>query len=625
MAAPRRVLCIGAGPSGIVACNVLRQQGFEVTVYEAGDSVGGTFANKAYDGLRLVSSKFLTPFSDLRCADSPDDHMAVSEYIKYLEDYVDQFGFRDAIRFGRTVTSVQRPRRLAGGGDGDDGDDDAEPYVVRWIDSASGRTGEDMFYAVAVCSGLHNVPHVPVVPGSETFTGTALHSADYRKASDYKGKRVLVVGAGETAMDVAAQLVKADADVSMSIRTGFLCVPTVLKEGVPLDTYITNLFECSYEHGWVTRLRVKQKISTIFIRLFFLLATGSSKGFNQWGPYGLKEVRRGYHIINKRENALPYLNKPYKDKTFLGRNLFKKWDELTAGGTVDRSIAGYRAPALIEGSRVLFADGRSADFDAIIWCTGYEVKVPFLEEEEEEEEERERQREQEEAKSEAQKEGTMGAMGSMGKGHGAGVGFQQGRLPDHRNICFEGEPRLAFLGFVRPNVGAIPPMSELQAMWWVRHMAGKLVAYPLPPPRYNLLGRNPRTVDYAVDYGYYMHDLGRDIGSEPRISQLVWRPRALVAYCFGQAYSVFFRLRGPFATDWSWEVAENELYPLVTNRGIMSNLVFLAIIVVMAAINGAALVAELVFGRCLGSITRGRESRKHPANKHQGRGGAKMK
>jgi hypothetical protein len=64
----------------------------------------------------------------------------------------------------------------------------------------------------------------------------------------------------------------------MSIRSGFLCVPTVLGKGIALDTYITNLFECCYEHPWITRNHIKQRISTVFIKAFFLLATGTTAG-----------------------------------------------------------------------------------------------------------------------------------------------------------------------------------------------------------------------------------------------------------------------------------------------------------------------------------------------------------
>ena len=132
------------------------------------------------------------------------------------------------------MTSVQRPA---------DRSDDRSPYIVRWEvegGEAGGEAGgashkgrgarrrggaggagsaggqkrgegktvyEEEFYAVAVCSGLHNTPHVPTcVAGMETFTGRAVHSADYQQASDYKGNRVLIVGSGETAMDIASQV-----------------------------------------------------------------------------------------------------------------------------------------------------------------------------------------------------------------------------------------------------------------------------------------------------------------------------------------------------------------------------------------------------------------------------------
>ena len=120
------------------------------------------------------------------------------------------------------------------------------------------------FDAVAVCSGLHNVPYTPKITGLEHFKGKIMHSSQYKKRSVFKNKKVLIVGCGETAMDLAYRAVTtSNKQVSLVVRHGFLSVPTVLTEDIPLDTYITNLFECCYQHKWYVILLVLPTIARL--------------------------------------------------------------------------------------------------------------------------------------------------------------------------------------------------------------------------------------------------------------------------------------------------------------------------------------------------------------------------
>ena len=118
--AGRRVAVIGAGPSGLVACKLLRDEGYLPIILEGGHAIGGTFVNKAYDKLSLVSSKYLTCFSDLRATGAEEDHMGVDAYIEYLEDYATKFGLNDLIqcvfpirdpRHARSILRLPPPRR----------------------------------------------------------------------------------------------------------------------------------------------------------------------------------------------------------------------------------------------------------------------------------------------------------------------------------------------------------------------------------------------------------------------------------------------------------------------------------------------------------------------------------
>lgn len=565
--APKRILVIGAGPSGLVAAKTLVEHGYHVEVVEASRDIGGTFVNKAYDDGMLVSSRHITAFSDYRMpwGRPLKDHPSVEEYVEYLGAYCQEFGLRRLIRFGTLVRRVAK-RRLPT-------DDPVwkHSYMVTMERKGDGTarttaTEERHYDAVCVCSGLHNVPAEPNVPGLRSdFAGKVLHSSTYKQRDIFAGQRVLVVGAGETGLDLAYRAVQARAtEVTLAVRRGFLSVPTVIKNGVALDTLITNLFECSYQHDWVEYLKLKWRFTTPFIRLAFLLGTGSSGGYNQWAGC-LPDVKRGYHIINKSTQAMPFINRPLKQKSFLGRHLYHLLDDEQDPTLPDVDVK-VAAPVRVSGpNTVEFSDGTTRDFDVVVMATGYRQRFPFL---------------------------------FGGRDSEAG----DDPLPEQRNICTADEPTMGFFGFVRPNVGAIPCMSEMQVMWWVRRLQGHIRA-PLKPPTYQLLGGNPRTSNYSCDYGAYMHDLARDIGCVPNVAYwAVTQPKVAIAYCLGQAYVTFFRLQGPFAHADAPRVASQELFRPVVDRGLGANVLFMAIILLFGVINLGFWLLELCTVRPLRAV-----------------------
>jgi Flavin-binding monooxygenase-like len=155
-------------------------------------------------------------------------------------------------------------------------------------------------------------------------------------------------------------------------------VPSIFGDkqaGLPLDTLITNLFESAYEHKWITALRLKWRVTTVLIRLGFALATGSSCGFNQWCA-SVQHVKRGYNIINKSTAAMPYINAPYKDAHWLG-SLYKWWDGCRRP---DKHITVVTADvSSVHGETVVFSDGTTVNnVDVIVLATGYRQCFPFL-------------------------------------------------------------------------------------------------------------------------------------------------------------------------------------------------------------------------------------------------------
>ena len=538
------VLVIGAGPSGLVSLKTLRENGYNAVCVESSGHIGGTFYNKTYDDGALVSSKYITAFSDFRWDSETRPHPTIDEYLEYLEKYSVKFKLKEHIHFGVTVEQV-KPLETPSGKMyrcSFKFDDDLLPS-----DAKQRLAENNVFDAVAVCSGLHNVPFVPSITGFYKYKGRSIHSSEYKSKSIFAHKRVLVVGCGETGCDVAYRAVQVSAPkgVALCVRRGFLSVPTALTETLPLDTYITNLFECCYQHRWTEYFKLKWKFTTPFIRAAFLLGTGTSSGYNQWAGT-LANVKRGYHIINKSTAVMPYINPPLKERSWMGKHVYSYFDRTNPNPKeqvvkVVPSIAAFHT----NGRSVEFSDGSTGDFDVIVWCTGYKQKFPFL--------------------------------------NGGAVDGDDDPLPSEHMICSPSSPNLAFIGFVRPNVGAIPPMSELQVMYWIQRMRGK--TSPVPTVSYRLLGLD-RTKAYGVDYGAYMHDLARSIGSAPHLLNWLFKsPRVAVAYALGQSYISFFRLEGPFKEENAEQISANELYFPVLERGVVGNLIFIVVIFIFGIIN----------------------------------------
>ena len=215
---------IGAGSSGIAAAKTLHERGLPFDCFELGDRVGGNWVfrnnngvSSSYRSLHINTSRERMEFSDFPMPKSYPDFPRHDHIAKYFDDYVDHFGFRDRIRFGVGVEHVERRP---------DG-----RFEVRTSD------GETSTYdAVIVANGHHwdaRWPEPPF-PGSEDFAGEQMHSHYYEEEAQVTGKDVVVLGMGNSAMDIAVDASYHAKNTYLAARRGAYVVPKYIF-GKPVD------------------------------------------------------------------------------------------------------------------------------------------------------------------------------------------------------------------------------------------------------------------------------------------------------------------------------------------------------------------------------------------------------
>jgi len=555
--APIKVAIVGGGPAGIVTLKTLLEastpeQPIEARVFEAEKAIGGTFKYRAYQNAELVSSKQLTMFSDYRLPLSAPDHVSLPRYVEYLQDYIDHFKLQEYINLGCRVSNICQTS-----------EGKSNQYRIEYSRTgASGDSTNETFEAthLAICTGLHVTPSIPTIPGfEENFQGQSFHSSQYQGRSQLEGQDVLILGCGETAMDVAYESIKANAkSVTMCFRTGFLSFPKVLNRfrifgrsvhngTLPIDGLITNLFETAYVNHHIRESRLRSIISDKVIKRVVWFLTGTQEGCNQHvGALPNEILGRSYVFLNKSHRAMPYLNRPHKHVHPFLRYIGNEYIDPPEDAASDRYVDTCSFPQSMDKTgRITFVPRPDRkDYrrlkdkvvrpSLIVYCTGYRQEFSWID-------------------------------AALPRANEANV----------RNIIKAGRPDIAFIGFVRPGVGAIPPIAEQQAMWWTALILGKM-REPRNPGHYKLLTRNNARIEYGVDYSTYMAILAQDFGGAPGLLEL-WREhgfKMLMIYCFGASFVSFYRLVGPFKSAMAPEVARVELLDTIMRRGVGGNFFF---------------------------------------------------
>jgi len=313
------VIVVGGGASGLSAAAALTRRRIEVVVLEQDATVGGTWARR-YDRLRLHSVRAFSGLAHFSIPRRFPAYLSRNDVVAYLDEYARHFNLR--VITGTTVDRI-RPRR------------DPQPGWI--IDTAGG----DRWHCrvVVVATGQYRDPILPAWPGREAYTGMLTHSTAYKNAAPYVGKRVLVVGAGNSGAEIATDLGDNGAkSVDLSVRTP---PPIVPRDPFGMPVQRTSLL--------LSTLPVS--IANRFARLTAKLTIGDLTRYGmpapaEFSPYTTKRV-------------------PLIDVGFV--------DALKRGQITIRPAVECLTP-----TGAIFADGTNQAYDAIIAATGFSTGLDSL-------------------------------------------------------------------------------------------------------------------------------------------------------------------------------------------------------------------------------------------------------
>lgn len=319
----RSVAIIGAGAAGLSAARHLLAAGHRVTIYEIGSKIGGLWVydndnqlSAAYRSLHINSEPAVTHYPGFPFPEGTSLFPSHWEVSAYLNSFADHFHLREAIRFRTRVTSVEP---VAGAGQS------------RWRVKLEGGAEEE-FDAVVIASGHQGVPAHPDL-GSE-FSGQYLHSHDYREPEPFRGQRVLVIGLGNSGLDIAADLALVAAKTYVAVRSPVLIMPRMIF-GLPAARTLGRLIKPWMP--WPLQRSILRAVSRVF--------------FGRMEMWGLRTPEQRTH--------------PASNATFMAHVAYRK-------------IFCKPGVASVAGQTVTFTDGSTVEVDTIIAATGYEIALPFL-------------------------------------------------------------------------------------------------------------------------------------------------------------------------------------------------------------------------------------------------------
>jgi cation diffusion facilitator CzcD-associated flavoprotein CzcO len=301
---------VGAGPAGLACAATMRAAEFNVTVFEKADNVGSAW-RRHYDRLHLHTDRKHSGLPGMAMPQTYPRYPSRMQMVAYLESYAARFDIRPA--FNTTISCIRR-----------DG--------AGWCAETAG--GSITAPVVIIATGIADAPYRPSWPGLDAYQGTVVHSSEYCNPASYPGKRVLVVGFGNSGGEIALDLAEAGVDVALAVRGPVQILPRDLL-GLPI-----LIWAILYQH---LPARLVDLINAPILRL----AIGSFE------KLGLRRAAKGPRQMVEEDGRVPLID--------VGTLARIRDGSIGIRGAIDRFVS----------DGVAFADATVEKFDAVILATGF--------------------------------------------------------------------------------------------------------------------------------------------------------------------------------------------------------------------------------------------------------------
>lgn len=581
-----KVCIVGAGAAGLVTCKELLATGeTSFRCFDDRDGIGGLwrFSEKTGGVMKTTSttsSRQFLAFSDFRFDEEMPHFIHNTDYMDYLNKYVEHFKLAPYLQFN----SAMEETKLVDG---------------KWVVRVKGDTTPTATCdQLVVASGLHSVKDdAGWLKGRDDFKGKLIHSSNFKHFEELKGQKTLIIGIGESGADVVHGAAKHAKTTTVAIRRGVVVLPQMTATGYPADfdasrgkLFLPRMFLHDLNTIAPSAFMFFYSICYILLSPMFIVYWLLSGQLNKWtgqssplspltiplgllargvtgitsisglvGKFDSKSVAMKFKAPDPQMFSMPFAYKTIKSFLISPKRIndpnggidlkaevkmMQKngctWPQvqqvfLKHSGSLINTQPFTKSPFFLEdiaagkvevqcgiagltpkGAR--FADGSEGEFDTIIMCTGFRTELPFLPTEE------------------------------LRKMNGT----------DLYKHMYHLEYPLAFVGFARPNNGAMPPIAEMQARVIAGHLAGKIA---LPDKQRLMKLRDTDKVMYRkirplhadrctslVDFFVYLNELAAMIGCQPGILAMVVNPfkwQLLYSLLFGPFTTHQYRLRGP--------------------------------------------------------------------------------
>lgn len=471
------VCVVGAGASGLVVIKELLDEGHTVVCYEKEDKEGGLFYYRpdkggVYDSTRLTISNNFMAFSSFPPRDFETPHYwGHAEYADYLNQFAKHFSILQHIKFSSEVTSI---RKVNG-----------DKFEVEFKSGNGHGKRTELFDAIAVCVGAHQVPNIPAFPGLNKFKGKIHHTYNYKNPDPFRGKNVLCIGAGETAADVVHEIAEVADTCTLSLRH----YPSIVCR-YPRNKPFTN-------DAYTSRMLYtipRDELTERFI---------------------LRESR-----INIKNPNIDPIRKVMAKWHLHSNDFFRQF--LTKSDVFLEDIANGKVPVNVSGikefteNQVMFNDGDMVAIDTIVCNTGFiddfsivkDVKIPHI---------------------------RLLYKHVFHPDLGPRVAFIGFARPAQGGVPACSEMQARYFALLCSGKLIFPPKDKLRKL---------IIKEGKAEDNYFDHSSSLKTV---VPYMDYMDSMAKLIGCKPNAFSLLTSPVILYKYWFGSLVSNQYRLRGPHA------------------------------------------------------------------------------